>query len=38
LKHPDEVLLQLLLGGKDEKRNQKIKEIIKDIHGGERWQ
>jgi hypothetical protein len=29
LKHLDEVLLQLLLGGKDEERNQKIKEIIK---------
>jgi hypothetical protein len=29
LKHLDEVLLKLLLGGKDEERNQKIKEIIK---------
>ena len=29
MKHLDEVLLQLLLGGKDEERNQKIKEIIK---------
>ena len=29
MKHLDEVLLKLLLGGKDEERNQKIKEIIK---------